>query len=78
MNDKIDKVVSDLSERASAILKDGHSQQDIMKSAFSDFKSLGSFSGLMSIMNTGRLNAQQLELARRIAVKIIAVLGLNE
>lgn len=51
---------------------------DIMKSAFADFKSLGSMSGLMSIMNTGTLNAQQLELARRIAVKVIAVLGIKE
>lgn len=49
-----------------------------MKSAFADFKSLGSLSGLMSIANTGTLNANQIELAKRIAVKVIAVLGIKE
>lgn len=49
-----------------------------MKSAFTDFKALGSMPGLLSIMNTGTLNAQQLELASRIAVKVIAVLGIKE
>ena len=49
-----------------------------MKSAFTDFKALGYMSGLLYIMNTGTLNAQQLELASRIAVKVIAVLGIKE
>lgn len=57
---------------------DGHQQMDIMKSAFTDFKAICSMSGLLSIMNTGTLNAQQLELASRIAVKVIAVLGIKE
>ncbi|AKJ74024.1 hypothetical protein SP36_52 [Salmonella phage 36] len=77
-SDGVEKVVADLSERAQAIVNDGHQQMDIMKSAFTDFKALGSMSGLLSIMNTGTLNAQQLELASRIAVKVIAVLGIKE
>lgn len=77
-SDGVEKVVEDLSERAQAIVNDGHQQMDIMKSAFADFKALGSMSGLLSIMNTGTLNAQQLELASRIAVKVIAVLGIKE
>lgn len=77
-SDGVENVVADLSERAQAIVNDGHQQMDIMKSAFTDFKALGSMSGLLSIMNTGTLNAQQLELASRIAVKVIAVLGIKE
>ena len=77
-SDGVEKVIADLSERAQAIVNDGHQQMDIMKSAFTDFKALGSMSGLLSIMNTGTLNEQQLELARRIAVKVIAVLGIKE
>lgn len=77
-SDGVEKVVADLSERAQEIVNDGHQQMDIMKSAFTDFKALGSMSGLLSIMNTGTLNAQQLELASRIAVKVIAVLGIKE
>ncbi|QXV77402.1 hypothetical protein bas08_0027 [Escherichia phage DanielBernoulli] len=77
-SDGVEKVVADLSERAQAIVNGGHQQMDIMKSAFTDFKALGSMSGLLSIMNTGTLNAQQLELASRIAVKVIAVLGIKE
>lgn len=59
-------------------MDDVHQQMDIMKSEFTDFKALGSMSGLLSIMNTGTLNAQQLELASRISVKVIAVLGIKE
>lgn len=77
-SDGVEKVVADLSERAQGILNEGHGQTEIMKSAFSDFKALGSLSGLMSIANTGTLNANQVELAKRIAVKVIAVLGIKE
>ncbi|UXM05278.1 hypothetical protein [Salmonella phage F115] len=77
-SDGVEKVVADLSERAKAILNDGHEQSEIMKSAFSDFKAFGSLSGLMSIANTGTLNANQIELAKRIVVKVIAVLGIKE
>lgn len=59
-------------------MNDGHEQSEIMKSAFSDFKALGSLSGLMSIANTWTLNANQVELAKRIEVKVIAVLGIKE
>lgn len=77
-SDGVEKVVADLSERAQAIVNDGHQQIDIMESSFTDFKALGSMYRLLSIMNTGTLNAQQLELARRIEVKVIAILGIKE
>ena len=44
----------------------------------SDFNGLGSMSGMLSIMTTGKLNAHQTELAKRIAVKVIAVLWMAE
>ena len=74
----IDRVVKDLSERAHTIADEGHSPISIMKSAMSDFNGLGSMSGMLSIMTTGKLNANQNELAKRIAVKVIAVLGMAE
>lgn len=77
-NDSLKKVVDNLSERAETIISEGHKQTDIMQSAFADFKSLGSISGLMSIMNSGTLNGQQVELAQRLAVKVIAILGIIE
>lgn len=76
--DGIDKVVTDLSARAHRIVDDGHSQMEIMQSAFADFKSLGSFTGVISVLQNGKFNDQQLEIARRIAVKVIAILGMNE
>jgi len=72
------QVVKDLSERAHTIADEGHSPISIMKSAMSDFSGLGSMSGMLSIMTTGKLNAHQTELAKRIAVKVIAVLGMAE
>lgn len=77
-NDSLKKIVDNLSERAETIILEGHKQTDIMQSAFADFKSLGSISGLMSIMNSGTLNGQQVELAQRLAVKVIAILGMIE
>lgn len=74
----IDQVVKDLSERAHTIADEGHSPISIMKSAMSDFNGLGSMSGMLSIMTTGKLNAHQTELAKRIAVKVIAVIGMAE
>lgn len=74
----IRRILHAVTERDKAILNDGHEQSEIMKSAFSDFKALGSLSGLMSIANTGTLNPNQIELAKRIAVKVIAVLGIKE
>lgn len=44
----------------------------------SDFNGLGSMSGMLSVMTTGKLNAHQTELAKRIAVKVIAVLGMAD
>lgn len=49
-----------------------------MKSAFTDFKALGSMSVLLPIMNTWTLNEQHLELASLIAVNVIAVFGIKE
>lgn len=78
MNNGIDKLVAELAKRAHAIVAEGHSRSDIMKSAMQDFKSLGSMSGMFSFMTTGKLNPNQVELAKRIAVKVIAVLGMME
>lgn len=80
MNKKegIDKVVKNLSGRAHAIIDGEHSQLEIMKSAMSDFKGLGNLSGMLSIVSSGTLNKNQFELAQRIAVKVIAVLGMIE
>lgn len=77
-NDSLKKVVDNLSERAETIISEVHKQTDIMQPAFADFKSLGSISGLMSIINSGTLNGQQVELAQRLAVKVIAILGIIE
>lgn len=77
-NEGVDKVVESLGLRAHVIVDEGHSQEAIMKSAFNDFKALGSMSGIMAVMTTGKLSQQQLDLAQRIAVKVIAVLGLKE
>lgn len=77
-NEGIDKIVEELSIRAHVIADEGHDQLTIMKSAFSDFKSLGNLSGLMTVVSTGKLTAQQIKLAQRIAVKVIAVLGILE
>lgn len=76
--DGVIKVVNNLSERAQSVVDGNHSQIEIMKSAMVDFKGLGNISGMMSIMSSGTLNKSQLELAQRIAVKVIAVLGMIE
>lgn len=78
MSNGIDKLVAELAQRAHVIVDEGHSRSDIMKSAMQDFKSLGSMSGMLSFMTTGKLNPNQIELAKRIAVKVIAVLGTME
>lgn len=77
-NEGVDKVVQQLALRAHVVVDEGHSELDILKSAFNDFKSMGSLNGIMSVMSTGKLNAQQTELANRIAVKVLAVLGTQE
>lgn len=78
MSNGIDKLVAELAQRAHAIIEEGYSRSDIMKSAMQDFKSLGSMSGMLSFMTTGKLNSNQVELAKRIAVRVIAVLGTME
>lgn len=77
-NEGVDKVTEALAIRAHVILDEGHSQEAIMKSAFADFKALGSVSGIMSVVSTGKLSQQQIDIAQRIAVKVIAVLGMRE
>ncbi|QGH76954.1 hypothetical protein [Escherichia phage BEK12B] len=42
-----------------------------MKSAMTDFNGIGSMSCMLSIMTTGKLNAHQTELAKRIAVYVV-------
>lgn len=80
MSQSTQQLASNLAERAQAILDDEakYSHKDIMASAFSDFKSLGSMSGILAVMSTGKLNAQQVELAKRLATKVIAIVSQYE
>lgn len=71
-------VVNHLSARASKIADDGYSKTDILKSAMSDLKALGGVGGMLAIMTTGDLSTKQKELAERLAVKVIAFLGITE
>lgn len=77
---KTQKVANDLAIRAQDILDDEkkYTQKDIMMSAYNDFKALGNMSGIMSVMSSGKLNPQQVELAKRLATKVIAVLSQYE
>lgn len=74
----VSKVVDHLSARARKIVDDGYSKGDILKSAMGDLKSLGGVGGMITIMTTGNLSAKQRELAERLAVKMIAFLGVTE
>lgn len=71
------KIADGLAQRAQAILDDEHnySQKEIMASAFNDFKALGNMAGIMSVMTSGKLSSQQVDLAKRLATKVIAVLS---
>ncbi|UPT52984.1 hypothetical protein [Hafnia phage yong3] len=77
-NEGVDKVVENLSLRAHIIVEEGHSQMDILKSAFADFKAMGNVMGLMAIASTGKLTDAQIERAEKIAVKVISLLALRE
>ncbi|QBQ81053.1 hypothetical protein HdSG1_00049 [Escherichia phage vB_EcoS_HdSG1] len=77
-NEGIDKVVQQLAIRAHVVVDEGHSELDILKSTFNDFKSMGSLTGIMSVMSSGKLTQQQVDVAQRIAVKVLAVLGIQE
>lgn len=77
-NEGIDKVVQQLAIRAHVVVDEGHSELDILKSAFNDFKPMGSLTGIMSVMSSGKLTQQQVDIAQRIAVKVLAVLGIQE
>lgn len=77
-NEGIDKVVQQLAIRAHVVVDEGHSELDILKSTFNDFKSMGSLTGIMSVMSSGKLTQQQVHIAQRIAVKVLAVLGIQE
>ena len=74
----VSKVIDHLSARARKIVDDGYSKGDILKSAMGDLKSLGGVGGMLTIMTTGNLSAKQRELAERLAVKVIAFLGVTE
>ncbi|QXV77136.1 hypothetical protein bas19_0023 [Escherichia phage ChristophMerian] len=39
---------------------------------------MGSLSCIMSVMSSGKLTQQQVDIAQRIAVKVLAVLGIQE
>lgn len=67
-----------LRDRAVAIIKEGHSPQMVMQSAMGDLKAMGNLSGLIAIMQTGQFNPQQMVLAERLAVKIIAYCALSK
>lgn len=43
-----------------------------------DNESMGSLTGIMSVMSSGKLTQQQVDIAQRIAVKVLAVLGIQE
>lgn len=67
-----------LADRATIIVDEGHSVLEIMKSAFADFKSLGSMAGVVSVMSSGKLSQHQIEVSKRIAAKVLAVIYLHE
>lgn len=71
----LDQLKDDLAVRAQALIDAGHTPYAIMKDAFAEVKRLGSMAGAISIINSGKLNASQLEAAERIAVKIMAVIA---
>ena len=50
----------------------------VMQSAMGDLKAMGNLSGLIAIMQTGQFNPQQMALAERLAVKIIAYCALSK
>lgn len=68
------KLMSELTERANVVLDEGYSTVDIMRSAFADFTALGSMSGVLSVLSSGKLTGHQIELAKRIIVKTLAVI----
>lgn len=80
MPTQVQTLTNSLANRAQAILDDpnNYSQKAIMSSAFGDFTALGSMSGVMAVMSTGKLTGQQIELAKRIAAKVIAVVSQYE
>lgn len=67
-----------LADRADIIIAEGHSPLDIMKSAFADFRALGSMSGVMSVMSTGKLTQNQIDISKRIVAKVLAVINKQE
>lgn len=71
-------VADSLRDRAVSIVKEGHTPQQIMQSAMADLKGMGSLTGLMGIMQTGQFSPQQMVLAERLAVKIIAYCALSK
>ena len=50
----------------------------VMQSAMGYLKAMGNLSGLIAIMQTGQFNPQQMVLAERLAVKIIAYCALSK
>ncbi|BES53408.1 hypothetical protein [Aeromonas phage phiWae15] len=71
-------VADGLRDRAVAIIKEGHNPQQVMQSAMGDLKAMGNMSGLIAIMQTGQFSPQQMVLAERLAVKIIAYCALSK
>ena len=71
-------VADSLRDRAVAIIQEGHNPQQIMQSAMADLKGMGNLTGLIGIMQSGQFNPQQMVLAERLAVKIIAYCALSK
>ncbi len=71
-------VADGLRDRAVSIIKEGHNPQQIMQSAMADLKGMGNLMGLVGIMQSGQFNPQQMVLAERLAVKIIAYCALSK
>lgn len=77
MGDAIDAVDA-LRDRAIVIIREGHDPTAILQSALADLRGIGSLSGMVGVLQTGRFTPQQKALAERLAVKVIAYSALTK
>lgn len=76
VTDGIQKVSDDITKRAKTLVTEGHSTNQILKSAFNDMQALGADKlALMSLLATGNFTQRQSMIIEVVAVKILAVLG---
>ena len=72
----VQKVSDDITKRAKILVTEGHSTNQILKSAFNDMQALGGDKlALMSLLATGNFTQRQSMIIEVVAVKILAVLG---